>query len=690
MPHFQATHRAVFAFFFVAGAVVWPAAAQNPVATEKTRAASTKFLIDAKGRIKGVEVADERVAFQSGISIFGPGWDPFYTLKNADNIERQELPDRTIWDGVVNLRNKQRWRYWTMIQKDGRQAVQKVVLEAKTPLDIEAAFLHMRLPVDEFVDGEVILHGLKGQRPKRIILPENRREATHILGSNTTERVTLRLPDSMLELDVILSSPCRVQLQDNRRWHSPFYVLMFRITDKALKSGESAALNLTYRVRGNPDRSPVDLTVKNVVERARFDGVGGNYCFQIDSPQTERTLQDFDVRWARIEASLRDWEPANDNGDSELVNWRHYRSRDEAGSNLRKELNLARRLAARGTQLIASVWDLPEWMYEKQGAAPYTNGRRVPDELWPEVFESLVTYLIHARDKYGVEPRYVSFNEPDAGVCIRIPAAQYNQVMKRLAQCLRKAELKTEVLLGDVSNPRRGMRYLQAMMDSADNLDHFGAVGLHSWGGDSPRGYAAWRALADQLNLPLIVSEAGADSRAWQTQTYNSWYYALQELEMYQKLFLYARPQAVLEWEFTADYPLLIEGDDDAALVPTKRYWLLKHFIELTPVPAVQLDTTSSATNVVMTAFQHTGKGAGQDFVLHRDFAVHIANLGAAREFQLDGLPEWVSGMSGRLTSRHESYRELPVLQVRGGGLRYDLPAQCLLTLLPVPDSAKR
>lgn len=684
MPHVPTTHRIVFSLLFVAGAVVWSAQAQNPVATEKTRAASTKFRIDGKGRIQGVEVADERVAFKSGISIFGPGWDPFYTLNNADDIQRQELPDRTIWDGLVKLRNKQLCRYWTMLQKDGRQAVQKVALEAKTPLDIEAAFLHMRLPVEEFVGGEVILHGLNGQRPKRIILPENRREASHILGFDTTERVTLRLPDSMLEFDVILNTPGLVQLQDNRRWHSPFYVLMFRISEKALKAGESAALNLTYRVRGDPDRSPVDLTVKDVIEGARFDGVGGNYCFQIDSPQTERTLKDFDIRWARTEVSLRDWEPTNDNGDAELAHWQHYRSHDKAGSNLRKELDLARRLAARGTQLIASVWDLPPWMYEKQGADPYTNGRRVPDELWPEVFESLVTYLIHARDKYGVEPQYVSFNEPDIGVCIKIPEAQYNQITKRLAQCLRKAELKTEILLGDVSNPRRGMRYLEAVINRADNFDHFGAVGLHSWGGDSPRGYKAWRTLADQLELPLIVSEAGADSRAWQTQTYNSWYYALQELEMYQKLFLYARPQAVLEWEFTADYPLLIQGDDDVVLEPTKRYWLLKHFIDLTPVPAVQLDTASSATNVLMTAFQYTGKGAGRNFV------VHIANLGAAREFQLDGLPEWVRAMTGRLTGRDASYRELPGLQVQDGSLHYDLPAQCLLTLSPVPDSGKR
>ena len=657
------------------------AKAQEP---ENDSGAAYEFLTDAKGRMTGIAADGEVVPFTTGLSIFGPGWDPFYTLDNAENVQKQALPERAIWNGVIPLADGQVCEYWGMVQEGPREGYLKVTLRAKSNLDIEGAFFHIRLPVADYMDGEVNLHGLGGQAPSRLILPRNQPNATHILCTKATQGVTISLPARMLGLDVAVNAPCRVQVQDNRRWHSPYYVLMFQMSGPDMKEGGSVAINLTFEIAGEPDHTPVTLALEeNGLTDRVFEGVGGNYCFAIDSPQTDRTLADFHTKWSRTEISLRDWEPQNENGDPGVTHWGHFKSRDKKGGNLNREFLLAKLLQDRGTKLIASIWDLPEWMYATQGKEPYTHERRVPDEMWDEVIESIITYLVHARDEYGGEPDLLSFKEHDAGICVLMPPAIYRTVMERLAAELEKNNLKTRLLLGDVSNPRHAYDYVQTVVNDSVSLAHYGAIGFHSWGGGSADDYRAWRTLADDVELPLLVPEVGVDPKAWRTQTFHSWYYALQELEMFQRILLYAQPLALLEWEFTADYALLVQNEPAEPLKPTKRYWFLYHFANLMPVPAQPIKTASSHPRVLFSAFK-SAREADQATI-----TLHIANLGAAREMTLTGLPPEYETMQGWLTTRDLSMAEVPAVKLEGETIGYELPAQSLLTLQlapPVPE----
>jgi len=46
--------------------------------------------------------------------------------------------------------------------------------------------------------------------------------------------------------------------------------------------------------------------------------------------------------------------------------------------------------------------------------------RFIPYELYPEVVEIVASWLVTARDQYGVEPDFVSFNEPDVGAYVGV------------------------------------------------------------------------------------------------------------------------------------------------------------------------------------------------------------------------------------------------------------------------------
>ncbi|NQT88455.1 hypothetical protein HQ560_16935, partial [bacterium] len=187
------------------------------------------------------------------------------------------------------------------------------------------------------------------------------------------------------------------------------------------------------------------------------------------------------------------------------------------------------------------------------------------------------------------------------------------------------------------------------------------------------RHYAAWSDLADRLKLPLLVTELGVDAGAWRGAAYRSFSYALREVRLYQELLLYARPRGTQQWEFTADYGTVLV--QDGTLVPTSRFWFVKHFCNLTPPDAGVLTTASDRSDVLLTAFR------GRDGAL----TLHIANLGPARPATVSGIPKGVSSLRAVRTGEAESFAELAPAPVKTGTVRLDLAKQSLLTLTTMP-----
>lgn len=145
---------------------------------------------------------------------------------------------------------------------------------------------------------------------------------------------------------------------------------------------------------------------------------------------------------------------------------------------------------------------------------------------------------------------------------------------------------------------------------------------------------------------------------------------------MYQELVLHARPRGTMQWEFTSDYGTVkVEG---GKLVPTVRFWFVKHFCNLTPPKAEVLATRSDHPKVLLTAF----RGESQTYTLH------IANLGAARPATIAGLPAEVKSLRAVQTSGSDSFKELSPVVAENGVVTVSLARQSLLTLTTMPASA--
>ena len=105
---------------------------------------------------------------------------------------------------------------------------------------------------------------------------------------------------------------------------------------------------------------------------------------------------------------------------------------------------------------------------------------------------------------------------------------------------------------------------------------------------------------------------------------------------------------------------------------PTARFWLMKHFTDLTPQKSEALETVSDQPAVLFTAFR---SGVG--------YALHILNMGPAREALLEGLPdgEWQAVES----TEQAQYRARPAGRTDTGKLRLVLPPRSLVTLTALP-----
>jgi len=479
------------------------------------------------------------------------------------------------------------------------------------------------------------------------------RAAGPVLFSGHTPVLRFQDAARTLALDVAFDQARAASVVD--RWDAlgRSFQLRAAFAQGPVSSGASAALTVSLHLTDtHPAPPPVRLTLDASKTRYHFDGFGGNYCWSNSSPIAAYTLNNLKLAWARSEMKVVQWDA----------------QRDHPGPELRADLETWRRFHQLGVPFVVSIWWLPERFYTD----PYEKSRSghfriINPEKWDELLELMGSYLLYAKREYGVEPDLFSFNEANRGVYVGLTPETHTQAIKRIGAYFRKIGLKTQMLLGDTTGMRDTHLFTLDAASDPEAMQYIGAVAFHSWGGGTPEQYTAWGDVAEWLHLPLLVSELGVDGAAYYTRSWDSYDYGLRESKMAQEVLIYARPQGTQFWQFTQDYALAHVGRD-GVVEPTARFWLMKHFTDLTPHGSELLTTASDQRNVLFTAFRKDSA-----------YTLHILNLGAARASHLEGLPdgEW------QVTETTESaqYQRKAAVGSGEGRLVLDLPSRSLVSL---------
>jgi hypothetical protein len=637
---------------------------------------------DGSGRLSLMAMSGDPVALGGEIRVAGPAW-AFYgasTPWSATGVTfAVESNGVSVWTGCIPLDNGGRARYEQRVRPLSNGADVSLMVTALTDLTIDSISYCVQFPVTVFSEAQLVLwRGIATvaeiQAPA-VYQPGNE---PRFLVAAAVDRVSVRADPR--RIGIALDRPRSATFQDDRKWGTGAYSLLIPFGKGPLmRRGETARMQVAITLAGEPDREPVRIEVNSASPGDRFDGFGGNFVYGLESPVATTLVARLAPVRARIEMALHEWEPENDNASPDEADWTRFEACDTAGSGLRRGFELAALLAKRGVPLCISVWDLPEWMVEGPRRNRWASRRTVAPGLWPDVLESAGTYLVHLKKRYGVEPELFSFNEPEAGVRVLFTAEQHREMIRRFGERFAALGLKTKILLADVSTPRGTESYGVFALSDPVCRPYIGAVACHSWGGATPREYAAWPALARRFDLPLDITELGWDPGTWRTpHELKTPLYAVQELKMILETLAYARPRSALLWEYSDDYPLLMtqRGQDGReSLADTPRLRFLEQLINRTPRPALALEVSTSRTDVPACSFATDRPGNKPAFVLH------LANTGAARKAVISGLPEAMTSLQSTSLAATDKTAVEARVPVKAGLAELELPAWSLVSL---------
>jgi O-glycosyl hydrolase len=516
----------------------------------------------------------------------------------------------------------------------------------KFPVDVEAVDYVIDLPRASFIGWHIDPSGevLSATKP-----------ANPTFYSATTAAVAFADAAGNWRLSVALDQPRLVTVTDTWDSSGRSYRVRISMLSGPWMIGDTLKVGVTLKLTGTPAASAASLTVDPAAKLYPFDGFGGNYRVYGPTPVVDYTLDNLRISWARFEFKAGVWD--------------RDRTLPAPGPILQRDFELMQRVQRMGVPWIISLWSLPERFYTDPNQKPFgTFARQIAPDRWPEFLDLLGSYLVYLKEHYGAEPDLFSFNESDLGVNVGFTAETHRDEIKRIGAHFAKLGLKTKMLLGDTANPRDSHKFVLAAAADPAAMAYVGAVSVHSWGNGTPEQYGAWGDVAEWLNLPLLVAEAGVDPGAYKNRMYDSFSYGLKEARQFQELLRYARPQALIYWQFTEDYGLVHVGKD-GAIEPTARFWLMKQFVNLTPAKSEAVATASDQADVLVSGFS---KGDA--------LVVHVLNAGADRDASISGLPH--GSWRTVTTTEFAGYQEAEVKADDGNGtLKLHLPARSLTTL---------
>jgi len=469
------------------------------------------------------------------------------------------------------------------------------------------------------------------------------------------------------QLKVTFSEPVSVMIKEYKNKDSKGLHVFIPMETGDMKTGDSVEKSFTINVSGRIDKSPVHLTLNTAKTGRPFIGFGGNFRLQnqkTDPQVIDYCLKNLHVRFSRVEMPWQLWQPELNEDPVAAANT------GKLNPHVQKSMEMAQRLYKMGIPVILSAWSAPAWAVvgtPKYG--PDSNGvwgNPLDSTKTSEIYKSIADYIEYLKEKYGVEISLFSFNESDLGINVRQTGEQHDQLIKGLGAYFVSRGLKTKMLLGDNSDATT-FDFIKPALNDRAALPFIGAISFHSWRGWDKETLQKWADAATELKRPLIVAEGSIDAQAWgYPAIFQEPEYALNEINLYTRLLSICQPEAILQWQLTADYSPLAGGGifgDTSKLHPTQRFWNLKQFAS-TPKGLKAMELDGNDADISAAALGDKEKNI---------YAIHLVNNGASRKVILTGLPARIKTFKVFITDKNHSMKEEHSIPVSHGKAEFIL-----------------
>ena len=400
-------------------------------------------------------------------------------------------------------------------------------------------------------------------------------------------------------------------------------------------------------------------TIEHVGSGAFVHKFGG--VLSATDPVSELNLSTLQPRFVRVAMDLANWEPENDNEDPASFNNQAFQ---DGGYN-HATFEFMKLMQARGAEITASIWDVPNWMVSNPKDS---SSRLIPHSLYPEAIESIVAWLVRARDQYGLEVAYISFNEANLGVNVLLSPADVIKMVRQSGPRFAELGLKTRWLLGDCSSMNGCLDYLKPVWAEKDLRPYLGPLAFHSWDAESfsDAGIAAIGDFARQEGLEVRATETGWDAQLWQRpDEFPTWQNARRLAAVYNRILKSSGVSAIYYWQMMGHDYNLNSGSEPYLVLQ-----VIQQMNELFP-PGSQILGTSPNTSTVAVVAARTPKGV----------VLHFVNQALKETVRITGLPDGSYDLL--LTDGKGTGQLIQTLAVTGGTASFALAGFSIQVLEP-------
>ncbi|MBC8004237.1 MAG: hypothetical protein H7X84_02095 [Verrucomicrobia bacterium] len=245
-----------------------------------------------------------------------------------------------------------------------------------------------------------------------------------------------------------------------------------------------------------------------------------------------------------------------------------------------------------------SVWDVPDEFI----ADPTREAQRViKPEAYDEVIQMLVDFFVKAKNEYGVEVDYFSFNESDGGYQIIFSPEATIAFIKKAGKKFEEAGLKTKFLWADTAQTKGTVEFATQIMADPAVRTYLGPLAFHCWWSeDMPDNeFERVSALGKAWNKEVWCSELGFDAMAWKIKDMNkSWDYALRFAKISHRMLKYAEVEVSLYWTWQNNYAIM--SGDTKQKYPS--YYVTRHQVDFMNTDTQVVHSMSSDPDLLAVA----------------------------------------------------------------------------------------
>lgn len=348
-------------------------------------------------------------------------------------------------------------------------------------------------------------------------------------------------------------------------------------------------------------QEPKIVTIDPQIRYQTITGWGGHVYPQAfrhfsDEKFMREMLEELQTTHMRVRSYWYQLEGENDNADPNAIDW-HAIAAGDTGL-VHDELLMQQELARRGVKLMFAAWRFPYWMagmpadwQPKSDQKPY-----LPAGMDAEFVESMVAYLLYARDRYNFVFDAVSVaNEPDIGIYIMgLDSSRLLRISQQLGKRLDVAGYATRFYPPEVAAADSiGRAYADAFFKLEGAAQHTASVSYHTYRRERSV-IEFFRELGERHHLPVWATEQN-DTHLGVSDRHE-WSHGLKNAICLHDILVYGNVSLSVYFSFA-----MANSQGLSLYLPEKRDWapaydMLKHFYNFAPPGSVRIDSKPDAS----------------------------------------------------------------------------------------------